>query len=409
MRHLLFTLILAALIVSGAPTASAISEGCFGVGVDPGYLAAFDTRAGQKNDGQVVYNDAGRFYRESQSWATPVGADPGHHSEHIHMAMCIPNGLTMTGPFPLDIAYTFHSMQDYRIDSASLSAVSPNGQSVALWIATPAQVAQLQVAADASGNGSVQRVFFSITTIAAKVNGWKEVRGGIATTESGPAAIFNTWKLDQRFYYIDNYPNLPAVTPVAPPSQNAIRNRPLITADGFDHSLYHHAGWCGFDGKYKWPSASTSDTDCYSARWKRSSINGVWSDTASKRVGLYVTDGGGDAYLMIDSDFHNHYDATGHSTTTANVCQNVDGNGNCLGSFVWRPNNARQELFSSGGSPHVTEATIPASAIAALAPGLHKLVFLSSDAPECERNNFPCPDGTRGEWSNVEVLPFRVQ
>src|ERR1043165_4819208 len=78
---------------------------CFGAGVDPGYLAAFDARSGPA--GAINYNQ-GRFYRESQSWATPLGVEPGHHSEHIHMASCIPNGRTLTAPFGLDIAFTFH-------------------------------------------------------------------------------------------------------------------------------------------------------------------------------------------------------------------------------------------------------------------------------------------------------------
>lgn len=386
-----------ALAALAVPSIASAGSPCFGVGVDPGYLAAFDARSGPV--GAINYNE-GRFYRESQSWATPVGADPGHHSEHIHMAECIPNGRTLTGPFPLDIAFTFHNMDDYKIVSASESAVTPSGNSSAIWTATPAQLARLQAAADASGNGSVQRVFFTVTTLPAKVNGWKEVRGGITTLADGPNAIFHDWRLDARWYYIDNYSSLPAVAPTAPLSQNALRMRPQISSENADGTItglkYHHSGWCGMDGIDH--LSATYDTDCASARWTSANISKVWADTADKSLTLYVTDGGGDALLMIDPDFHNHYAAPTAS------CPNVDANGNCLGLWYWQPGNARHEIFGHT----FPVVTIPKTVVASLPAGLHKLVFLSSDAPECERLGNPCPSDARGEWTNVEVLPFRV-
>jgi hypothetical protein len=112
--------------------------------------------------------------------------------------------------------------------------------------------------------------------------------------------------------------------------------------------------------------------------------------------------------LMIDPDFHNHYDAP-----TAD-CPNVDAYGNCLGKWFWEPSNLRKELFGLVKQP----VTIPHSVIASLAPGYHKLVFLSTDVGECIRgtmnatypngNLAACPPDVRGSWTTVSVLPFRV-
>lgn len=399
MRRVLLIAVLALLAGAGSQAQAAMPS-CFGAEVDPGYVAAFDTVRGQIADGHVGY-DQDRFYREAQSWATPPGELPGHHSEHFHIAACIPNGLTMTkASWPLDLTYTFHNVDDYKIVSASMSAIRSTGESRPIWQASPAQVATLQAAADASGDGSVQRVSFSVMTLAPAVNGWKEVRDGLNTVRDGPNAIFEQWHLDQRWYYTDNVAGLPAGTG-SPPSQNAIRSRPLVRVieDGqLTNARYHHAGWCGFANAHLNQDILS---DCRSKLWKRADVAQVWSDTASKTVTLYVTDGGGPAYLMIDPDFHNHYAAP-----TAE-CPNVDAGGNCLGKWLWRPSNARQELFSP--PQQFPEVTIPASVIASLAPGLHKLVFRSDDGPNCTRHTPPDCDGTqRGTWSNVEVLPFRV-
>ena len=392
---------LAAIALAGAGGAQAATS-CFGVGVDAGYRAAFDTVRGQSANSSVDYPQ-GRFYREAQSWATPVGADPGHHSEHMHLAACLPNGQKMTGAFDLDLAYTFHNVQDYRILNASMSAVTrPDGNSTSLWQATPAQIAELQTAMDASGDGAVKRVFFSVRTTLPTRNGFKEIRGAIATEEDGPLAIFHTWHFDPRWYLTDAVPGLPTYAGIGL-NQNALRNRSQITSRRADGTItnvdYHHSGWCGMDGNYAIsPELTPVDrhTDCTSARWTRATVSVPWAPTVDKRFQLYVTDGGGDAFLMIDPDFHNHYAAP-----TA-ACPNVDASGNCLGKWVWRPPNARQELFNQ-----FAEVTIPASVIASLSSGLHKLVFLSNDAPECERAGNPCPPDARGEWSNVEVLPFK--
>lgn len=383
---------------SNPPPAQAALIGCFGAPAD--YIAAFDTAGGQSQNGQVEYPQP-RFYVEEQTWATHALETPGHHSEHQHVAACIPNAQTMTGTYRLDMAYTLHNMQDYAIQSASMSAVSQTG-SRSLWQASAAQVAQLQAAADASCPtcaNNVQKVFFSVTTDAPTNNGLKEIRGGLATVKSGPEAVFLQWNTDVRTYETDNFAGLPASTPI--PSQRAIRVRPLINfpKQGDPSTIqtdYHHSGWCGMDGNY----GSGTVTGSYT--WTRTNVSKVWPDAADKRVCLYVTDGGGPAMLMIDPQFHTH-------CTTPPPGHTCDAAGNDLGVWQWQPPNARKELFGNVQQ----EVIIPASVIASLSPGVHRLVFKSDDFPECVRTaNFAnwdnCPPDVRGSWTNVSVLPFKV-
>lgn len=398
-------LILSGLLLSmfyAGQASAATFIGCFGAGVDPAYVTAFDAAGGRSVNGQVDYEQA-RFYDEQQTWATPRLETPGHHSEHVHVGMCIPNAQTISKPFRMDVLYTFHNMQDYRIESASMSAVSQTG-SRSLWQASAADVARLQAAADASCPtcaNNVQKVAISVeATDPPTNNGLKEIRGAIATVKDGPDAVFLQWNTDPRWYITDAWPGLPSSTPI--PSQRAVRVRPIINfPKAGDPSTiqtdYHHSGWCGMDGNY----GSGTVTGSYT--WTRTNVAKPWLDTASKRICLYVTDGGGPATLMIDPDFHHHYD----SPTAA--CPNIDAHGNCLGVWYWQPDNSRKELFNVIQQ----EVVIPASVVASLSTGMHKLVFKSDDFAECVRNhNFNdwdlCPPDVRGAWSNVSVLPFKV-
>ena len=371
--------------------AGAAPIACFGV-TDPAYTAAF-----KRGSSQVSYPYP-TVCIEQQTWATPLGVLPGHHSEHMHMMIALPLGVSFTDAVPwnsIDVGYTFHNVADYKVVSSAQSAVSQTG-SKSLWSATPAQLSELQAAMDASSNGAVVKVFQSYPIARPVNNGIKELRGGINVQADGPTAIFKTWRLDQRAYYKDNYAGLPANTPFG--NQQAVRLRSQVSFPKAGDptaisEAYHHSGWSGMDGQY-----GTLQGEQGSQTWTRSKIAKVWSDTADKRIGLYVTDGGGPATLMIDPDFHNHYDAP-----TA-ACPNVDPNGNCLGKWFWQPNNDKKELFG-----HVMpEVIIPKAAIASLAPGIHKLVFLSTDNAECVRAGNPCPSDARGSWSNVSVLPFKT-
>lgn len=407
-RAIALIALIAVCLVSGvhAPSLDASSIACFGA--PSAYVAAFDTARGKAADGKVTYNEQ-RFYVEEQTWATPRLETPGHHSEHIHFGACVPNAQTMKATFPLDLSYTFHNMQDYQVTAASESAVTQAG-SDALWLASAAQIDALNTAAQescATCANPVQSVYFSVMTSAPATNGRKEIRGSVKVVASGPAAVFQSWTNDARWYETDNFAGLPLVSGLG--NQAEIRVRPImaffkpgtttLTTD------YHHSGWCGMT-----PPQSASDYTNLPGQgsnvWTRATVNRPWD---AKTICLYVTDGGGPATLMIDPDFHHHYTAP-----TAD-CPNVDQAGNCLGVWYWQPDNKRKEIFGAAGTANIqyVPVEIPASVLAGLAPGVHHLVFKSDDFPECVRaNNFTtwagCPSDVRGTWTNVSVLPFTV-
>lgn len=360
-------------------------------GAPQDYINAFGV------DGILTYPEP-RVYIEHQTWATPPGVLEGHHSHHIHEGAALPLGVTFTDELPwtsIDVGYTFHNVADYHVLQSAMSAVTQDG-SRSIWKADEGQIAALEAGMDASSGGAVVKVFQSYPIARPTRNGLKELRGGILVDADGPSAIFKTWKLDQRAYYTDNYSGLPSSTAFG--NQQALRLRSQVSfPKSGDPTIiqtdYHHSGWSGMDGNYG------SLTGQGSSAWTRETFLTPWSTTEDKRIGLYVTDGGGPAKLMIDPDFHNHYPAP------TDACPNVDASGNCLGKWLWEPPNARKEIF--GGVPH-TEVVIPASVLASLSPGLHKLVFLSTDRAECRRAGNPCPPDERGSWTNISALAFLI-
>ena len=350
---------------------------CFGAPAP--YVTAFDAADGV-TDGKASYPEP-RFYDEQQTWATHRFETPGHHSEHVHFGLCVPNAQTMTATYRLDLGYTFHNMQDYVVTSAAESAVSASG-SKALWIASASQLQQLNDAAQASCPtcpNNVQNVYFSVQTLTPQNNGLKEIRGAIGVSASGPEAVFLTWTTDPRWYETDNFAGLPDSTPLG--NQRAMRVRPVVSyckpdgdpaTCGATGSAYHHSGFSG-ETPQDTTTCSGLPSGTNSAVWDADFIAQPWS--GDHTVCLYVTDGGGPAFLMIDPDFHNHYAADGTSSTTSNICPNVDAAGNCLGKWFWQPSNTRKEVFKQVGVP----VTIPASVIDSLSPGVHKLVFRSDN------------------------------
>jgi hypothetical protein len=401
---------LAALILACIPLGSTSAHAssaypCFGAPAD--YVAAFDTARGQAADGAVTYAEP-RWYDEQQSWATHALAFPGHHSDHIHMGRCVPNGETWTATNrPMDVEYTFHNDTAYTVKSAGMSYLwgDPNaGPTAKGYAASATQIAELQAAADASGGGVVTHAFQSYQMAVPPVNGFKEVRNSLSLVRKTVDAVFPTWILDARWYETDNVAGLTTAAGIN--GQIAVRNRSHVTFPkaGDPATIqddYHHSGWCGMTGT---PFGSTQTAG--SALFTRSLLAPSW--TGDRSVCLYVSDGGGPALLMIDPDFHHHYDAP-----TA-ACPNVDANGNCLGVWYWQPTGVRHEIFGGAGGQQNVAVTIPGSVLAALTPGPHRLVFRSDDFPDCVRNNnftswSGCPADVRGEWTNISVLPFLAE
>lgn len=336
---------------------------CFGAPAD--YVAAFDTLDGSKN-GAVSYAQP-RVYLEDQSWATPEGQIPGHGSEHMHVGACWPQGLTLTDAAPfkrIDVGYVFHNMVDYKITEAGMSAFNGTGSS-ALYQATPEQIAALQVKMDASiGHLVVQQAFQSYPIVQARENGLKESRGGLHVVQSGPAAVFEDWRLDIRHYFTYNYAGLPLHA--APNLQQFyLRNRSVtqFQRNGGTSHDYHHSGRCAYD-------------------LTRADFVRYWPN--GKSICLRASDGGGQAYLEVDPNHHIH-------CTSGPTCDNGEYRG------IWFKDLGNSKLW-----PHhpcecayALDVSIPT---AGFAPGLHKMVFLSSDSAP-----------GRGTWTNVNVWPFRVR
>lgn len=380
-RLIVFAVVLAAL--AGANQANARS--CFGVKTNPNYLAAFDTVKNQKADGAVRYSQP-RWLMEWQTWATPAGQAPGHHSEHIHVAACIPNGQTITGPYRLDLLYTAFNMVDYKVFQVAMNAVSKTGSN-AIWVANDAQKAGVQAMLDRADPGAGPQTFaLSVKVNAPPANGFKEIRNAITLDADGPDAVFLRWQHDPRWYYTDAWPS---VTNTSEPltNQRAIRVRPqvqFLNLDGVLKTDYHHSGFAGF-GTCTFPNI----TDTQSDSWTRGIMSKPWRQ--SKTICLYNTDGGGQWFLEIDPNHHVHD-------------PNAPG-GEDHGTLV----ATEDRRFGSDGNPGLKLVTVPVSEFEH--GSLHKLVFVSHDFPECagqagqtwER----CPAGTRGTWTNVTVIPWR--
>lgn len=365
------------------------------------YVAAFDTVRGQAKDGAVKYPYA-TWYDEQQNWATHAGEVPGHHSEHVHIGRCIPNGQTVGRRIHSDVEVTFHNMTDYAVvefSSSMLCCDSNSGPSDTVYSASATELAELQAGLNASAGGQTTHVFQSQAWTNPTTNGFKEVRTGMDLRKSGDTAIFLRWIVDPYWYMTANYPDLPFAA-AFPDGQIAVRNRAHVffPEPGNPSNIvsdYSHGGWGGLKPRTACGESRTAG----SAQFTRSVIWNYWADGRSKTPCLYVTDGGGPALLMIDPDFHHHYDAPTAS------CPNVDTHGNCLGRWFWRNN----DLFSGSGTIVNMPVKIPASVITALPAGKHRLVFLHHDEGDCARQGVPCPPDMRGIWTDVSVLPFRVK
>ena len=278
MRRLLILVTLAAAAGLFMPVgASAAMVGCFGA--PPDYVAAFDTVRGQSQNGSVDYPED-RWYDEQQNWSTPLGEPPGHHSQHVHVGRCIPNGKVWpsTNRF-VDVAYVAHHMADYKVTNAGQNFNYPPGANAQTtrpgYGATPAQLADIQAAFEASAGGVPQKVFQSYQVTNPVVNGWKEARNGIAMVADGPGAIFSTWVLDSRWYVNDTVAGLPAYPPPAATNQVSVRNRAHVFFRNWDGRIiddYHHSGWCGMTP----PTSFGANLTDGSVRFTRFNLSPPW-------------------------------------------------------------------------------------------------------------------------------------
>lgn len=340
---------------------------------DAGYKQRFDGVRGQAVDGNVRYSEK-RIYLEFQTWLTPVGQEPGHHSEHVHVGACVPQGETWVSPNGdryIDHVFIFHNVAGYRATAIAGSFVTASGSSAMFEPVTQAQLDTLTAAMNASGNGATTRVYLSLKMRSQPTNGRKEARWGLHVARSGPAALVETWKLDARWYSFDAYAGLPTVSPISD-HVSYVRSRTVVEffRDGLLKLDYHHSGWCN-------PPASEGSWE-----WTRDFI--IRPRASAEDVCVRVTDGGGPAALEIDPNHHVH----------------PDNRGKWFTDF---------DQFVSGNTDpdQLKTISVPFGSLA-LASGLHRLAFLSHDEPECARLGNPCPTDVRPVWTNVAVLPFKV-
>ena len=150
MRPLVFVVLaaLTVLIAGGGGSLEAQAQTplvpCFGAPAD--YVAAFDNIDGVM-DGKVSCAEP-RAYYEAQGQLVPPGVTERHHFEHIHIATCFPYAEDWKQPNnarTLDMAYTFHHVENYNISKAQANFVSV-GSSGKGFLATAAQKAELEAA-----------------------------------------------------------------------------------------------------------------------------------------------------------------------------------------------------------------------------------------------------------------------
>lgn len=377
MRRLIPILALLAALVGAGQAQAATMFACAGTPTDTAYRSAFDGVNGQVLDGNVRYPVKTSLW-EHQSWLTPIGTEPGHASEHMHVKACLPQGETITteGQFPsFDVAVTAHNIAGYRATALTGSYVTQTGSSLA-FSATQAQLDQITEAMHTSGHLGANAVYLHMPAAPIKSNGLKELRWGFTVVRDAPSALVEVWRIDARNYVTHAIPGLPATVPIND-HVRYIRNRTIvdwIKADGTTGSDYHHAGLCnrnltadGLDG-------------CDSDAWNTADYTSVrprpWM------MGTRVTDGGGDATFELDPNHHVH----------------PDNRGSWFLDWLQRStSNDDPDQFMTHDVPLGTRT------------GWHKLFFGSDDLPECAINGNPCPmPGTRPGWRDVVVMPFRA-
>lgn len=363
--------ILAALAFAGQAHASL--TGAFGPTAK--YRAAFDDVRGQSANGQVGYDEP-RTCLEWQSWLTPVGQTPGHHSEHMHIEACVPQGQTWLSPNDaryIDVNVTFHNMLDYKVTNlaATFHYCVPGGSCDSNAHASrrafddsdqPGVLDDLTAAAKASAGGATTNVYRSFKLTPATYNGLKEIRLTLSVERGGPGALVERWVLDSRWYATDLYAGLPDGSLFT--GARYIRERTIVDFIRPDGTLktneYHHAGF----NAYTWGRSffATAKT-------------GTWN------VPLRVTDGGGPASLEVNPDHHSHPDYPG----------------DWHNEFV---------MFSPPGVEALRTEPVPVSD-PAIPVGVNRLVFISHDEPDCQRLGNSCPEGTRPTWTNVTAISFK--
>ena len=314
MKRLILISLAVAAIVGGfhewTPPARAVATyPCFGPPAD--YVAAYDTVRGQPADGAVTYPYKTEFI-EWQGWLTPNDGVtvPGHHSEHIHEAACIPEGQVIDDsvfPWFLDAKYTFHNVVNYTVTSANATQITENG-STNLFTATASQVADLNTAMQASGGLNTVTAFQSYSTpsLTSQINqgnGYKELRWQIQVDRANTSALVDQWKVSARSYFDQEYAGKSAAPPLGASGNchvDFVRTQNWISFHDQNGNVKNTYGYAGF-------RESMFNPDCTApAAFMPDALAQPRPDTWN--TSTRITDGTSRLFVFVDPNFHAHPD-----------------------------------------------------------------------------------------------------
>ncbi len=203
---------------------------CSGAPAD--YIAAFDSIDGTV-DGNVSYPEP-RAYYESQGQLAPDA-----ENEHIHIATCFPYAEDWKQPNnarTLDMAYTFFQVQNYNVTKAQANFVSV-GSSGKGFLATPAQIAQLEQAMDASATGPTKVFQHQNLGGTIQLNCRSTGKMAITVVRANAAALVDSWEPELQITTNINYPGQGTCQPEFNADQMRGRDWP-IPSDGYIYSTY---------------------------------------------------------------------------------------------------------------------------------------------------------------------------
>ena len=253
-------------------------DDCFGAPAD--YVQAFDTTDGVV-DGRTMYPEP-RVYLETQGWLTAPGQTPGHHSEHIHMGACFPQGETWLQPNDartIDFRIIFHNVFGYRVTKFGASFSDANNSGGGLS-ASADQLAELNEAAAASRDTTV-KVYQSYGMKPIGTNCRKSFGPKLEVERVTDEALVHDWFVQSSWHNYFNYPGLPRCTPSD--DRDSIRTR------NWNGTSYH---WAGFVNNFRASQMDEAKPDTWNLK-------------------LSATHGTNQESLHIDPDFHHHPDHLG--------------------------------------------------------------------------------------------------